>query len=560
MFKENIMDYQKLANLLYPNVRHDVNYYLKKYPRRNLAEDAEVVRFAPSPTGFLHLGSLSQCVINEALARTTGGVFYMRLEDTDTRREIKNAGSIAYDTLVYYGLTPNEGYRGDNLKEIGNYGPYIQSHRTEIYDTFAKHLVSIGRAFPCFCEVSETKSDILKRREEELENSDTIEGKDPCRDLTYEEVEQNIKAGKQFGLRLRSIGDINKTIHIVDLIKGEREIRENNKDVILIKGNGIPVYAFAHLVDDTLMGTTTVVRGEEWFQSLACHIELFNAFDLPAPKYAHTPVISKLDSETNQKRKLSKRKDPEANTAHYLELGYPKEAVVEYLLTLANSNFEDWRKENPDKNYREFPFKMSNIGSNNPMFDFNKLNDISKNIIAKMSAEQLYNNLTDWAKVYDVEFCDYITKNKKYILNVLSIDRGGEKPRKDIKYYAEIKEYFDYMFVPYENLCINAFFPKISPEKVKEIMHKYTENFNKNQSKEEWFEGIKSLGQSLGFAVNNKEYKANPENYLGNIADLCKIIRVCITGRENTPDLYSICVVLGKEELQNRVKILSKRI
>lgn len=554
------MDYQKLAEMLYPNVKHDINYYLKKYPKRALPEGAEVVRFAPSPTGFLHLGSLSQCVINEALARTTNGVFYMRLEDTDTRREIKNAGNIAYNTLVYFGLNTDEGYRGDNLSEVGNYGPYVQSQRTEIYNAFAKHLVSIGRAFPCFCEVSETKDDILKRREEELESSDTIEGKDACRDLTLEQVQQYLSEGKSFGLRLRSMGDINNVIHIVDLIKGERDIRENNKDVILIKSNGIPVYAFAHLVDDTLMGTTTVVRGEEWFQSLACHLELFDAFGLTPPKYAHTPVISKLDDETKQKRKLSKRKDPEANTAHYLELGYPKEAVVEYLMTLANSNFEDWRKENPDKHYHEFPFKMSNIGSNNPMFDFNKLNDISKNIIAKMTAEQVYDELVQWAKVYDGEFCDYITKNKKYILSVLSIDRGGEKPRKDIKNYSEIKSYYDYMFLPYENLCINAFFPKISPAKVKEIMHNYATNFDAKQTKEEWFERVKAMGLALGFALSNKDYKANPDNYLGNIADLCKVIRVCLTGRENTPDLYSICTVLGRDELISRVKKLSDKI
>lgn len=554
------MDYQKLANLLYPNVKHDIDYYFKKFPKRKLADGAEVVRFAPSPTGFLHLGSLSQCVINEALARTTGGIFYMRLEDTDTRREIKDAGNIAYNSLVYFNLTPNEGYCGDNLAEVGKYGPYVQSRRTEIYDAFAKHLVSVGRAFPCFCEVSETKNDILKRREEELEVSDTIAGHDPCRDLSFEDVEANIKAGKSFGLRLRSIGDQEKSIKIVDLIKGEREIRENNKDIILIKSNGIPVYAFAHLVDDTLMGTTTVVRGEEWFQSLACHIELFEAFGLTPPKYAHTPVISKLDDETGQKRKLSKRKDPEANTAHYLELGYPKEAVVEYLMTLANSNFEDWRKDNPDANYREFPFKMSNIGSNNPMFDFNKLNDISKNIIAKMTAETLYANLCDWAIEYDKNFYEYVAKNKKYIISVLSIDRGGDKPRKDIKYYAEIKEYFDYMFLPYSQLSINAFFPKVVPTKVKEIMHNYAHNFNKNVSKEEWFDGVKALGEKFGFATNNKDYKANPDNYLGNVTDLCKIIRVCITGRENTPDLYSICSVLGKEELIERVKFLEKKI
>ena len=554
------MDYQKLADLLYPNVKYDINYYLNYYKKRTLPGGAEVVRFAPSPTGYLHIGHLSQCVINHTLARLSNGVFYMRLEDTDTKREIKSAGDIAYNTLCYFDLKPMEGYRGDSLKEIGKYGPYIQSHRTNIYDTFAKHLVSIGRAFPCFCEVSESKNDILKRREEELENNDTIAEKDVCRNLTYEEIEQNIKEGKKFGLRLKSEGNINKTIKIHDCIKGDREIRENNKDIILIKGNGIPVYAFAHLVDDTLMGTTTVVRGEEWYQSLASHIELFEAFDFQHPKYAHTPVISKLDEETGQKRKLSKRKDPEANVAYYVEKGYPKTAVVEYLLTLANSNFEDWRNSNPDLPYTDFPFSVENIGSNNPMFDFNKLNDISKNIIAKMSAEELYANLCDWAKVYDTNFYDYVAKNKKYVVDVLSIDRGGLKPRKDIKYYSEIKEYFDYMFLPYDNLSINYIFPRISTDLVGKIMHNYAQIFDSKNSKDEWFESVKRLGDKFNFASNNKEYKQNPESYTGNVADLCRVIRVCLTGKENTPDLYSICCVLGKGEIADRVEKLNKKL
>ncbi len=554
------MDYQKLADLLYPNLKHDMNYYLNLYKKRNLSESAEIVRFAPSPTGFLHIGHLSQCVINHSLARLTNGVFYMRLEDTDTRREIKDAGDIAYNTLCYFDLKPMEGYAGGYNKEIGNYGPYVQSRRTEIYSAFAKHLVSIGRAFPCFCEVSESKSDILKRREEELENSDTIAEKDICRNLSYEEIEQNIKEGKPFGLRLKSEGDINKTLKICDSIKGHREIRENNKDIILIKGNGIPVYAFAHLVDDTLMGTTTVVRGEEWYQSLAAHLELFDAFGFVPPKYGHTPVISKLDDETGQKRKLSKRKDPEANVAFYVEKGYPKSAVVEYLMTLANSNFEDWRKNNPELPYTDFPFSIGNIGSNNPMFDFNKLNDISKNIIARMSAEEVYDNLCAWAKDFDEEFFEYINKNKKYVLEVLSIDRGGEKPRKDIKYFSEIKEYFDYMFLPYEKLTINYFFPKVSAEMVTKIMNNYANSFNSKQSKDEWFESVKTLGDSFNFATNNKEYKLNPDAYLGNTADLCKIIRVCLTGKENTPDLYSICCVLGHDEIVDRVNKLCKTI
>ena len=538
------MDYKKLADLLYPNIDKTIDYYIKKYPKRNLPEGAEVTRIAPSPTGFLHVGTAYGALIDKLTAQKTNGVFYMRLEDTDQKREIKDAGQIAYDMLCYYDITPDEGYRGDNETQTGNYGSYVQSERLEIYHTFAKHLVSIGRAFPCFCEKSESKQDILDRRTEQLENSDDIESHDPCRNLSFEEIEQNIKNGKPFALRLLSLGDSEKTFDIVDLIKGKRTIRQNTKDIVLVKSNGIPPYGFAHLVDDTLMHTTIVVRGEEWFASLSAHLELFEAFGFIAPKYAHTPVICKLD-ENGNKRKLSKRKDPEADARYFVEQGYPKIAINEYLINLLNSDFELWRNQNPTLSYNDFDFNISKIGSNNPMFDFDKLNDVSKNHISRLKASEVYDNLSAWAKVYDKEFYEYITKNKNYVTEVLNIDRETPKPRKDIAKYSEVKTYFDYMFNDNFAYELN----EVDLNKAKEVVSAYKNVYNQNDDKQQWFDCIKEMANNLGYATDNKLYKQNPDAYKGNTADVCTYIRIALTGRKNSPDIYSIAKVLGKDNV-----------
>ncbi len=553
------MDYQKLADLLYPHIDKDINHYKNLYKPRNLPEGAEVTRFAPSPTGFLHIGGLMGALIDSRTAQLTNGIFYLRLEDTDQKREVADAGSIAYNTLVKYGLKPDEGYRGESLAETGEYGPYVQSKRLEIYHAFAKEMIAKGNAFPCFCEKTESKADVLKKREEQLDALDTLEDKDPCRNLTLEQIEQYLKQGKQFALRLKSNGDINKTINIHDRIKGDRVIRENNKDVIMLKSNGIPVYSFAHLVDDTLMGTTTVVRGEEWYQSLASHIQMFNLCGLKPPQYAHTPVICKLDD--GNKRKLSKRKDPEADMRFYSQEGYPTTAVIEYLINLANSDFEQWRKDNPNLHYTQFPFSVDKIGSNNPIFDFNKLNDISKNIISKMSATELYDELLNWTKEYDVEFNKYLIANQNYVTNVLNIDREGNNPRKDICKYSEIKNYYDYMFNDFNNINLDLRnYERYDKGLLLKIYHKYVENFNEEDSKEEWFNKIKLLAEEFNFCTNNKEYKANPDKYLGNTATICTLIRIMITGKQQTPDLYSICLVLGKEKLQKNFNNLKEKL
>ncbi|MBO7219508.1 MAG: glutamate--tRNA ligase [Clostridia bacterium] len=551
------MDYKKLADLLYPNIDKDINYYFDKYKKRNLKEGAIVTRFAPSPTGYLHIGGVFQSVLHTLLAGEDG-VFYFRLEDTDQKREIPEAGEILFRGLEKFGLTPTEGYRGDNLEELGNYGPYIQSNRAEIYQTFAKHLVSIGRAFPCFCEKTEGKEDVLEKREQQLQESNNLEQHDKCRELTYEEIENNIKAGKPFALRLLSKGDPNKTFKIVDVIKGEKELRENGKDVIIMKSNGIPPYNFAHVVDDTLMGTTMVVRGEDWFQSVASHIEIFDAFGFNRIPYAHTPNICKTDN--GNKRKLSKRKDPEADSRKFFEWGYPVDAIKEYLINLINSNFEEWRLANPTLSYKEFKFSKEKIGSNNPMFDMDKINDISKSYISRLTAEEVYNSVLEWAKEYDADFATVLESNKDFAVATFDIDRGGEKPRKDIYRYDMVRDYYNYMFNPYETVEVSFGETKADNATLCNILNKYAQDFNANLEKDEWFNAVKTMAEEFNYCTNNKEYKANPDNYLGNTAEFCNVLRLGITGKANTPDLYSICKVLGKEELLRRVEILKGKL
>lgn len=540
------MDTQKLANLLYPNAK-PVEYWLEKYPPRELKRGAEVTRLAPSPTGYLHTGHAYSALINKLTAEKSGGIFYLRLEDTDQKRLIEHAGDIAYNMLVSYNLSPNEGYRGDELAQIGDYGDYVQSKRLNIYQSFAKFLVEKGRAFPCFCKKSEGIEDVEERRQKQLEESGEILEHDPCRNLSLEEIEEKLDAGEEFALKLKSKGDPEKTFKFTDLIKGEREIRENAKDIVLMKSNGIPPYAFAHAVDDSLMHTTIVVRGEEWYPSLSAHIELFKALGFKPPKYAHTPVICKLD-ENGNKRKLSKRKDPEADVRYFIVEGYPKVAVIEYLLNLLNSDFEPWRAANPTLSYKEFPFSIEKIGSNNPMFDFVKLADVSKNYISHLTADEVYRMLVEWAKSFDVDFCKTLTENADFSKAVLNIDRDVPKPRKDISKWSEVKSYYDYMFYGIKTYELDG----LDKKKFKEIIAAYKDIYSEEDDKETWFNKIKAMAESLGYATNNKDYKANPESYKGNVADVCTYIRLALTGRKNSPDIYSIARVLGAREVNRR--------
>jgi len=552
------MDYKKLADLLYPNVKLTIDDCIKKYPKRNLEKGQEVTRFAPSPTGFFHIGGLYSSLVDYFTAKKSNGVFYLRLEDTDQKRLVKGSSDIVVDCLNFFNVTPNEGFAGEDKDEKGIYGPFVQSKRLELYHSFAKELVLRGKAFPCFCEKPEGIEEIKEKRQEEIEESDDIDQKDPCRNLSYEEIEANIKAGKPFALRLKSEGDANKTFKFKDEIRGEKEIRENEKDIVLVKSNGIPPYSLAHIVDDTLMGTTVVVRGEEWYPSLPAHLEIFKALNLPAPKYAHTPVMCKIDEESGNKRKLSKRKDPESNAMFFIENGYPPVPVVEYVLNLLNSDFEPWRTKNPDLSYEEFPFSIKKIGINNPMFDIVKLENYSKTYISKLSAKELYNNILNWAEKFNPNFYNYLKENKDLAINALNIDRENAKPRKDIAKYSEVEDYFAYIWQD-EFEKLNSFDEVVlntnnREETIKKILNGYANVFNLADDKQTWFDKIKTFANEIGFAGDTKAYKQNPENYIGSIADITSIIRIALTGRKNTPDLYEIMKLLGENKIKERLK------
>lgn len=539
------MDYKKLADLLFPDNKLTIAEIEKKYPKRNLLEGAQVTRFAPSPTGFMHLGSFFQALIDYNVAKRSGGVFYLRIEDTDQKREIAGASAIIMDILTGYGLVPDE-FELKGGVTVGDYGPYYQTERKEIYKAYAKKLVSEGKAFPCFCKKTEGLSDVQKKREKKF-SVGINEDKDPCRNLTFEQIEKNIKDGKKFAIRLKSNGDGVRKIKFNDIAKGEVEMTENCIDAIILKNDLIPTYHFAHAVDDTLMGTTTVIRGEEWLPSLPLHIEIFNALGFNRLNYIHTPLIYKLNEKGNR-NKLSKRKHPEADMRYYDKEGYEKQALVEYLINLINSNFENWRKENPTAELSEFPFDGFRITANMPIFDFVKLNDISKELISKYSAQKCYEHLLAWARENSRENVDYLVKDKEYVTKVLNIDREKPKPRKDLYKWSMFFDLFDYMFgVPH-----SYEFDENKKKNYEEVLREYKKYINLN-SKELWFENIKKLADKLGYAVDNKAYKANPENYKGNVATVCEYIRVAITGRKNSPDLYEIMTLLGEKEVLERI-------
>ena len=554
------MDYQKLANILYKNIHTTPEYYYEKFPARNLPPKAEVTRIAPSPTGFFHTGTLFGSMIDKFVADKSNGVFFLRIEDTDQKRKIQGAADIAYHMLNKFNTAPDEGFMGEGREQLGNYGSYVQSERVEIYHAFAKRLVELGRAFPCFCKQTEGKEDVKERRAKQLEETGAIIDHDPCRALDIADVELNIKMGKSWALKLRSTGDPNKTFKFTDLIKGEREIHENTKDIVLVKSNGIPPYALAHLVDDTLMHVTTVVRGEEWWPSLSAHLELFNAFGLKAPKYAHTPVICKLDEKTGNKRKLSKRYDPEADTRWFVVEGYPTTALNEYLLNLLNSDFENWRKANPDKPYQEFPFSIKKVGSSNPMFDVVKINDISKNIIATIPAKQLLRNIVDWANEFDPELAKVLLLHQSYAEKLLKIDRENDRPRKDIAHYSEFKKLYSYMFDEYYNMKDSLNFdPKYKKTDIVNFLKEYVLAYSSEDNKQDWFERLKARALDCGY-VDMKTYKANPDAYIGSVADASNIIRVALTGRTNTPDLYEIMKLMGVGEVHQRLNYVIKNL
>ena len=546
-----LLDNIKLAQLLFPHIDKTPDYYEELYPERGLAEGARVTRFAPSPTGYLHIGGLFGALVDVLTAQSTGGVAYLRIEDTDKKREIDDGVSAIINGFDYFGVEFNEGVTGFGT-EKGAYGPYTQSQRAEIYQTIAKSLVEKGLAYPCFC----TADEISEIREQQEKDGALIRGYfgkwAKCRDLTIEEIEKNLAEDKPWVLRLRSEGDESKKIIFDDVIRGKIEMPANIIDEVLLKSDGIPTYHFAHACDDHFMRTTHVIRGEEWISSVPKHIELFKACGYKVPKYAHTPQVLKTDEETGDKRKLSKRKDPEAAVGYFVEGGFPKESVLEYLLTLINSNFEDWRRANPKEDISKFPFNLKKMSSSGCLFDLVKLNDVSKNVISVMSAKDVYENVAAWAKVYDPEFYEIFTADPEFSTAVMNIDRENPKPRKDIARWSEVKDYVAYFFKPLYQPDYTL--PEnISKADAAAIAEKYLAEFDLSDDKDQWFARIKDMCEPLGFTPNVKEFKKNPEAFKGHVGDVSTVIRIALTSRRNTPDLFSIMQLLGEDEIKARL-------
>ena len=548
------MTNKDLADLIFPNLEHDVEYYEALYPERNLKEGEKVTRFAPSPTGYLHIGGFFQALIDYVLAKNSNGIFYLRNEDTDKAREVDTAVELIMKTLNQYGLVPDEyEYEG---KIVGEYGPYIQSERKEIYHAYIKRLIEIGRAYPCFC-TREELNEMRQKQEERKKRTGYYGSYAKCRKLSVEEQIEKIKANTPYVIRFRSNGDFDNKIVFEDLVKGRLSLSENDIDDVIMKSdNMLPTYHFAHVVDDHLMHTTHVVRGEEWLPSVTKHIEMFKAFGFKPPKYIHTPLIIKRDGDSV--RKISKRKDPEASMSYYTEKGYPEEAVIEALMTIINSNYEEWHNANPDKTFRDFTFSPKKMSSSGALFDLEKLNNISRDVISKMTKEELLERSLNWANKFDEELKELIEKDKEYYMNIINIERCQKKPRKDYETYSDIKNYIWYM---YDELFIKEDktyeFNGIDIEEVRNVLKTYFDKYyDASFDKDTWFNKMKEAAEEMGYCANMKEYKLNPNNYKGSIADFSMIIRVALTTKTTTPDLYEIMKLLGTDRIKERIALI----
>ena len=544
------MDYKDLANLIFPDAK-DISYYEEKYPRRNLPEGAMVVRVAPSPTGNVHIGTIDQAMLNKKLAKQTGGIFYVRIEDTDQKREVKDGITQIIESLKKFDLEPDEGMINEQESK-GEYGPYRQSLRKDIYEAYAKYMLEQGKAYPSF-ETQEQLNEMREKQEAAKVRTGYYGVWATSRNYTVEEATEKIKDGVPYIIRFRSPGREDRKIKHKDVIKGNVEFPENDQDIVIIKADGLPTYHFAHAVDDHLMGTTHVLRGDEWLSSVPLHLQLFHELGFKPPKYAHTPTLLKNDN--GGKRKISKRKDPEAAASYYEEAGIPSSAVKEYLLNIANSTFENWRKANPDKSIDEFDFQLNKMSVSGALFDMVKLLDVSKNVISKYSAQRVYDETITWAKNFDTELAEMLSKDTEYSLKVLGIERGNTKPRKDIAKWSDVKENISYMFN--EKFDKNADFEygKISDKsEIEKITKLYIEKyFDINDDKQTWFNKMKDLAEEVGYAREVKMFKTEPEKWPGHVGDISTVIRVSLTGRQNTPDLYEIMQVLGKETIIDRL-------
>lgn len=547
------MTNKDLADLIFPNITKTIKDYEEMYPERNLKEGEKVTRFAPSPTGYMHLGGFYQAIIDYVMAKNSNGVFYLRNEDTDTKREVKEATKLIMDTLTHYNIIPNEYEFEGNI--VGSYGPYVQSERKEIYHAFIKYLIEIGRAYPCFCTKEEL--DQMRENQETMKIRTGYHGRFArCSRLTVEEAIEKIESGEKYVIRFRSNGNFDNKFEFDDLRQGKLFLNENDIDEVIMKSeNMLPTYHFAHIVDDHLMHTTHVVRGEEWLPSAPKHIQMFEAFGFSAPKYIHTPLIMKKDGDSL--RKISKRKDPEASMSYYKELGYPTLAVIESLMTIINSNYEEWHTANPDKKFTDFEFKANKMSTSGALYDLMKLEDISKNIISKMTKDEVYEASYEWSKVYDRKLKELIEKDPDYYKSVINIEREQVKPRKDIAKYSDIYRLVWYMDDDiYEDSEKSYEWGKILDEdEIDNILKTYMEKYFDVSDKDTWFNNIKLMCDELGYASNMKEYKKNPDAFKGNVADVSTVLRVALTSKSQTPDLYEIMKLFGKDRILKRYNL-----
>ncbi len=561
------MDYNYLAELLYPNITTTPGDMEARYPRRELPEGAKVTRFAPSPTGFVHFGGLFPSTVAERLAHQSEGVFYLRIEDTDAKREVEGAAEGLIKTLATYGINFDEGAILDengNITDKGVYGPYRQSKRAEIYQTYAKQLIREGKAYPCFTTEEELSELAATNKKEELKNTDWQAEAEARRaemlarrEFTIEEVEAHLKEGHPFVIRLLADGDSERKTKFTDLIKGAIEVPENDEDFVLLKSDGIPTYHFAHAVDDHLMGTTHVIRGEEWLPSLAKHIMLFRYLGFKLPKYMHIAQIMKLD-EAGNKKKLSKR-DMGANMDDYTGMGYCPEAVCEYIMTLLNSNYEEWHAQNPEKNYREFPFNIKKMSTSGCLFDFDKLNDVSKNVISRMSASEVTEKVTAWATEFDPDFGKLLAADPAYTESIFAIGRGGKKPRKDLTTWTDAKSYMGFFY----DECfavIDDYADTFAKDDIKAALSAFLATYDHSDDMNAWFDKIKAIADSLGYASDMKAYKADPSAFKGNVADISMFIRVAVTGKQNAPDMYSVMHILGEDRTRARINDMISKL
>ncbi len=554
------MDNNKLAELLFPHIDRKPEDYEKLFPKREMPEGAMVTRLGPSPTGFIHLGNLYGAFVDERLAHQSGGTFYLRIEDTDDKRYVEGAVETIITSLRFFGIDFDEGALLDGEK--GDYGPYYQSRRGEIYQCFAKKLVSEGMAYPCF--LTEDELAAIRQAQEEAKETTGIYGRyaEQSRNLTYDEIKANIDAGKPYVVRLRSTGNHDlppeeiRYIEVEDAVRGKLSMPENDQDIIILKATGIPTYHFAHVIDDHFMRTTHVVRGEEWLMSLPIHVELFEKLGFDMPVYCHTAQLLKLDN--GNKRKLSKRKDPELSLDYYRQEGYHPQAVKEYLLTILNSNFEEWRIENTDAPLDDFRFTTEKMSSGGALFDLNKLNDVSKDVLVKIPAADLCNFMIGWAEEFNTEILPLFRGREDYLTKILDLGRSGNKPRKDLVYGKQIFDFISYFYDDY--FRIEDEMPEnVSDEDRSLILKKYLETYDHSDDQSQWFDKIREIGTELGYAAKPKDFKKHPEDYKGHVGHVSTVIRIALTGRQQSPDIWEIQQILGEEKTRARVDALIKQ-